>query len=95
MLLHELKRLGLDERTLVIFTEDLGETHNVAADHPVIVADLQARAEAMRQDIGDAATGVPGRNCRPAGRVANPKPLTQFDPAHPYYMAMYDLPDRG
>jgi arylsulfatase A-like enzyme len=75
--------------------EDLGETRNVAAGHPDIVADLGARAEAMRQEIGDAATGAAGRNCRPAGRVANPKPLTQFDPAHPYYMAMYDLPDRG
>jgi arylsulfatase A-like enzyme len=75
--------------------KDLGETRNVAADHPDIVADLEARAAAMRQDIGDAATAAPGRNCRPVGRVANPKPLTQYDPDHPYLMAMYDLPDRG
>ncbi len=75
--------------------EDIGETRDVAADHPDVVRRLQALAEAMREDIGDAATGVPGRNCRPVGRVADPKPLTRFDPAHPYYMALYDLPDRG
>ncbi len=75
--------------------EDIGETRNVAADHPDVVRELQARVEAMREDIGDAATGATGHNCRPVGRVANPKPLTQFDPTHPYYMAMYDLPDRG
>ncbi len=74
---------------------DLSETHDVVADHPDIVHDLEAKAQAMREDIGDAATGIAGRNCRPAGRVANPKPLTRYDPDHPYMMAMYDLPDRG
>ena len=60
---------------------DLGETRNVAADHPEIVRDLEARAAAMREDIGDAALGIAGRNCRPVGRVENPKPLTQYDPS--------------
>jgi hypothetical protein len=74
---------------------DVGETRDVAAAYPAVVRDLEARADAMRQDIGDAATGTPGRNCRPAGRVPDPRPLTEYDPDHPYMMAMYDLPDRG
>jgi len=74
---------------------DLGETRNVAADHPDVVADLEAKAAAMRKDVGDAATGAEGSNCRPAGRVENPQTLTHHDPEHPYLMAMYDLPDRG
>jgi arylsulfatase A-like enzyme len=88
-------RDGAALRELYHLIDDLGETRNIAADHCDIVRDLEAKAEAMRQDIGDVATGAPGRNCRPAGRVDNPKPLTRYDPAHPYFMAMYDLPDRG
>jgi arylsulfatase A-like enzyme len=82
-------------RELYDLTTDLGETRNIAADHPDIVRELEARAEAMRQDLGDAATGAAGRNCRPVGRVENPEPLTRYNPDHPYLMAMYDLPDRG
>jgi hypothetical protein len=29
------------------------------------------------------------------GRIAEPRPLTSYDPAHRYYQAEYDLPDRG
>ncbi len=88
-------RDGAALRELYNLEADLGETRNVAADHPEIVRELEAKAAAMREDIGDAALGIAGRNCRPVGRVDNPKPLTEFDPAHPYMMAMYDLPDRG
>jgi arylsulfatase A-like enzyme len=82
-------------RELYNLAHDLGESRNVAADHPDVVADLEAKAAAMRKDLGDAATGVAGSNCRPAGRVENPQTLTRYDPDHPYLMAMYDLPDRG
>ncbi len=74
---------------------DVGETTNVAAVHPAVVRDLEARVAACRQDLGDAATGVAGRHCRPAGKVAHPQPLTTYDPSHPYIIAAYDLPDRG
>jgi len=49
----------------------------------------------LRRDLGDAATGVRGENIRPIGRVDNPKPLTEYDPDHPYIMAMYDKHHRG
>jgi len=75
--------------------EDVGETTNLAEEHPEVVAELQAKLQACREDIGDEAEGVAGANVRPIGRVENPKPLTEYDESHPYIIAMYDLPDRG
>jgi arylsulfatase A len=51
---------------------DLGETRNVAAAHPDVVARLLALAERARQDLGD--VGRPGRGQRSAGWVENPQP---------------------
>ncbi len=51
---------------------DLGETTNVAGAHPDVVRRLLALAEKAREDVGDA--GRPGRNQRPAGMAADPKP---------------------
>ncbi|MCP3910983.1 MAG: sulfatase [Actinomycetia bacterium] len=76
-------------------TADIGETSNVVADHPDVVARLHGLLDQARQDLGDAVEGVEGHRRRPVGRVANPVPLAELDPAHPYYMAEYDLTDRG
>lgn len=75
--------------------KDVGETVNVAADYPEIVRELMEKADAIREDIGDAAVGAPGQNCRPIGRVSSAKPLTEYDPTHPYIMAFYDIPYFG
>jgi arylsulfatase A-like enzyme len=75
--------------------DDVGETTDVAAEHPDVVARLSALLDAARLDLGDDATGTVGRGVRPIGRVDDPKPLTTFDPDHPYYAAEYDLPHRG
>jgi len=48
---------------------DIGETRNVAAEHPDVVARLEALAERCRDDLGDASRKRPGKNRRPAGRV--------------------------
>ena len=48
---------------------DPGETRNVAAAHPDIVARLQARLAVARADLGDALTQTKGANLRPAGDV--------------------------
>ena len=69
---------------------DIGETTDVSADHPRVVADLQVLAAACRQDLGDSATGAEGENRRPCGRVDDPRPLTTLDPDQPYMVAMYD-----
>ncbi|MCU0915244.1 MAG: sulfatase-like hydrolase/transferase [Planctomycetes bacterium] len=46
---------------------DVSEQHNVAAQHPDVVARLQQLAEAMRQDLGDGKKEGPGR--RPPGKA--------------------------
>lgn len=52
---------------------DPGETNNVAAQHPEVVARLTRFAETARVDLGDSLTGTKGSGRRPAG----------FEPATP------------
>jgi arylsulfatase A len=47
---------------------DVGETTDVAAAHPDVVARLQALAEKAREDLGDSLTGRSGRGLREPGR---------------------------
>jgi arylsulfatase A-like enzyme len=82
-------------RELYDLESDIGETTNVADRHPSVVRDLEAKLAACREDLGDSAVGKEAANCRPIGRVSNPAPLTHYDPAHPYVIAMYDLEDAG
>ncbi|GAB4163585.1 MAG: sulfatase [Planctomycetota bacterium] len=49
--------------------EDPGETRDVAAEHPEVVARLQHLAEKARADLGDRLTGAKGSGIRPAGRL--------------------------
>jgi arylsulfatase A len=56
--------------------EDIGEANNVAANHPEIVAKLQALLTTMKDDLG---TDGIGPGCRELGRVDNPKPLIPRD----------------
>jgi hypothetical protein len=48
---------------------DVGETTNVAAQHPDVVKRLMALIDEARRDLGDAATGAAGSGVRPAGRA--------------------------
>jgi arylsulfatase A-like enzyme len=86
-------------RQLYDLEADPGETTDVYAtvltDSPHIIAALDDCAEWARTSIGDASTSRVGNDVRPIGRVEAARPLTTFDPSHPYYMAEYDLPDRG
>ncbi len=83
-------KLHLTSGELYNLREDIGETKNLAAGELDLVKELQEAAEAGRRDLGDALTGAPGENRRPCGRVDDPRPLTQQDPADPYMIAMYD-----
>ncbi len=51
---------------------DPGETKERSAEHPEVVARLTALADKARADLGD--EGREGKNQRPAGQVAHPKP---------------------
>lgn len=73
------KLIGLAHKTapskLELFNvrDDVGELHEISAEHPEIVARLLALVERTRREIGDVA--VPGKGQRPAGHVENPQPL--------------------
>jgi arylsulfatase A-like enzyme len=54
---------------------DIGETTNIAAKHPEVMAKLQALATKMNDEIGGAKPSAR----RPAGVVANPQPLYPMD----------------
>jgi arylsulfatase A-like enzyme len=90
--LHFLKE-GEPIEELYNLREDVGEENNLYQAHPEIVEALSAKADEMREDIGDQATGVVGKNNRAPGRIENAKPLTEYREDHPYMIAMYDLPD--
>lgn len=49
--------------------DDIGEMHDVAAEHPDVVERLKALAEKARADLGDSATDQQGSGVRPPGRV--------------------------
>ncbi|HYE99017.1 MAG TPA: sulfatase-like hydrolase/transferase, partial [Planctomycetota bacterium] len=61
-------RVERTPRVLYNLADDPGETRDVAARHPDVVARLEALAEAMRADLGDAFQGRPASGARPAGR---------------------------
>ncbi|MDF1799234.1 MAG: sulfatase-like hydrolase/transferase [Planctomycetota bacterium] len=48
---------------------DRGETTDVAAAHPELVAELEALAERARADLGDRQRGLRGAGARPLGRL--------------------------
>ncbi len=68
---------------------DIGEVQNVYEEHPDIVKDLNARIASCREDLGDGASGATGKNCRPVGKVSNPKPLG-INPGDPHVKTAYD-----
>ncbi|KAI9032980.1 alkaline-phosphatase-like protein [Hyaloraphidium curvatum] len=82
-------------RALYDLEADPAENEDVIARHPDVVARLEELAERGRDALGDARLGRKGRETVPIGRVERPVPLTRFDPNHPYYMAEYDLAERG
>ena len=56
-------------RWLYDLRRDVGETTDVAAQHPEIVAKLEALAEKAREDMGDKLTGRTGSGVRAPGRA--------------------------
>ena len=53
--------------------DDVGETEEVAATHPEVVARMLELAAEIRREIGD--MDQPGTGQRPAGHVDHPVPL--------------------
>ncbi len=74
--------------------DDPGESQNRFDAEPARVAAIMDLVKEARTDLGDSATGDEG-DVRPIGRVPEGRTLTNWDPEHPYYLAEYDLADRG
>ena len=83
-------KLRLDGDELYDLDADVGETENVFDRHPDVVRDLQARADACRDDLGDARTGIEGNGCRPVGRVENPQTILPAVEDDLWVKAIYD-----
>jgi hypothetical protein len=63
---YEQAKIGLE---LFDLKNDIGETTNVAATHPEIVARFQKQADIARADLGDKLTNRIGNGLRPVGRL--------------------------
>jgi arylsulfatase A-like enzyme len=57
------------EKALFDLEADPGETKDVAAANPDVVARIDALADRMRNELGDSATKITGKGVRPAGLV--------------------------
>lgn len=85
-----IRKQGKETLELYNLKDDIGETNNLAESNPQIVTRLKGFLEKCKADIGDKASGVEGKNCRPVGRVKDPDTLTHYDSNHPYIEALYD-----
>lgn len=65
---------GVQGPLLFHLYDDFACERDVSAEHPEVVAELLAHAEAFRADLGDA--GAPGPGMRERGQVENPVPRT-------------------
>ena len=74
---------------------DIGEEVNLYNENKEIVTELSSLADDYRKSLGDKFLDIKGEEVRPASRIANTKPLTEFDENHPYMYAEYDKGERG
>jgi len=63
---YEQAKIGL---ALFDLERDIGEQHDVSARYPDVVKRLLGLAEQMREDLGDSAKKMKGKNRRPPGRL--------------------------
>ena len=63
------QQVKLEHAALYDLDNDRSETHDVAAEQPNIVAQLQSEAEKARVELGDTLTHREGNGVRPPGRI--------------------------
>jgi arylsulfatase A len=63
---YEQGKIGL---ALFDLEKDISEQHDVSGEHPDVVERLLGLAEKMRQDLGDSAKKMTGKNRRPPGHI--------------------------
>ena len=84
-------KLSARDNALYDLEADIGETTNVMSEHPDVVKKLEGYLQECREELGDDATGVVGKGCRPCGKVYHPVPISKADGNDPLVKAEYDL----
>ena len=88
-------KTGQGVNELYNLNNDISESVNVYEYNPEIVKNICDLADEIRYRLGDERTGIAGCEVRPCGLVDSPKPLTEYDPDHPYIIAIYDKAEAG
>ncbi|MCG2460261.1 sulfatase [Flavobacteriaceae bacterium F89] len=65
----EYRMVDVKSIELYDLSKDIGETQNVASQHPDVVTTIKGLADKMRSRLGDSLTGVEGSENREPGRV--------------------------
>ena len=86
---------GQEFYALYNLAEDPGETVDLSSINPEICEALGEKASQCRERIGDSIAGIMGTEIRKPERVKNPRKLTEYDPNHPYIIALYDKEEDG
>ncbi len=74
---------------------DIGETKNVAAAHPDVVAQCDARLAYWSTRLGNEEQGIMGDAVRNSAIYPNAKFLLPYDENHEYIVELYDKAERG
>lgn len=74
---YEQASIGL---SLFDLESDPGETTNVAEQYPQVVQEIEALADSMREDLGDALRNMPAKGARPAGVLEDGDPRFHWRP---------------
>lgn len=86
---------GKSVRLLYDLSKDISEENNVIDEYPDIAAEITKVCDEYRLKLGDRLTDEAGSERRPCGVCENPVPLAEYDPEHPYIIALYDKNDVG
>jgi arylsulfatase A-like enzyme len=84
-----------DRLELFNLDEDIGESRDLAAQHPEVVKRLSEAMTGIRAELGDKRLGIEGSERRPPAICADPLPLTTFNPDFPYIEPAYELDEGG
>lgn len=74
---------------------DIGETENVLAQHPEIVAQCDERLAYWSARLGNEEKGMMGDSVRGSAIYPNAKYLLPYDENHEYIVELYDKAERG
>ena len=92
---HNALRNFVEVHELYDLEADSGESINLYAEHPDIVAAFAPYIERIRRDLGDERLNITGEGVRPCGTVDHPRLLSQYDKTYPYLIAEYDSTESG